>query len=497
VSLIHAPDIDRPAVAPGAGGETISAPLVARLGAALQASSIKSCQWKGSGKVERWGSGEGDIDLLVERTALAGFTELLAGLGFKPAFAAPERAIPGIISFVGLDEQLGRLIHIHAHFALILGRADTRHYHLAIERAVHKTAFPRLFFKTPAPEYEFILFVLQQTLRHDPLVAPGATTDRIAALQPELTRLERLAEPAAVVRTLAESFPDIGVSFFERCLGTLRPGASRWRGLAAHAELGWRLRAHGHGGTIASWLGRALKKIARAALPNSGFSDSGKRLAGGGAVIALIGADGAGKSTCARALQNWLAAELNTCHAHLGRPPRSPSTLAAGGALKLGVWLDRLRGRKISGLTAHLELLRHLATARDRHRLFSRVQRFATAGGIAICERYPIPAAYGLAGPSRAQGLALDARTRFARGLRRVEAWYYQRITAPDQIFVLRVEPEVAVRRKTDEPEDYVRARARRMWTTDWSNADAIVIDAGRPIEEVLTDLRARIWESL
>ncbi len=494
--LTGTPDIDRPAVAPGAGGELISAPLVARLGAALRESTIPCCQWKGSGKAERWGAGEGDIDLLVERTALPEFTALVARLGFKPAFAPPDRQIPGIISYIGHDPSLDRLVHVHVHYALIIGRAYARHFHLAIERAVHKSAFPRLFFKTPAPEYEFILFVLQQTLRHDPLVAPGVTADRIDAIQVELARLERLAEPAAVVRVLTTLLPDVGVDAFDRCLRSLRTDASRFKRLAAHAELAWRLRAYGRGGTLASLLRRALQKVKRVALPDTGFTDAGKSLAGGGAVIALLGADGAGKSTCARALNRWLGTELRSCRAHLGRPPRSLATLVAGGLLKLSQRLDRIRKRTTSKLSNHLELLRYVATARDRYRLLVKVRRFATNGGIAICERYPVSEAWGIAGPSLAQGLVLDERGRAARGLRKLETWYYERFTAPDVSFVLRIEPEAAVRRKVDEPEDYVRARARRMWTTRWAEG-TILVDAGRPLDAVLQDLRARIWEAL
>jgi thymidylate kinase len=84
-----------------------------------------------------------------------------------------------------------------------------------------------------------------------------------------------------------------------------------------------------------------------------------------------------------------------------------------------------------------------------------------------------------------------------ARRLRRVEQWYYGRITRPDVIIVLMVEPEIAVRRKTDEPADYVRRRSRIIWETDWTETGAHLVDAGRSLPEVLTDLRALIWSEV
>jgi hypothetical protein len=59
------------------------------------------------------------------------------------------------------------------------------------------------------------------------------------------------------------------------------------------------------------------------------------------------------------------------------------------------------------------------------------------------------------------------------------------------------VEPEVAVQRKVDEPADYVRARAWAMLDTDWSGSGATIVDANRPIRDILTELRARVWEAL
>ena len=56
------------------------------------------------------------------------------------------------------------------------------------------------------------------------------------------------------------------------------------------------------------------------------------------------------------------------------------------------------------------------------------------------------------------------------------------------------VEPELAVQRKTDEPADYVRARSRIIWETDWSGTGAHLVDAGRPLPAVLADLNALIW---
>jgi hypothetical protein len=77
------------------------------------------------------------------------------------------------------------------------------------------------------------------------------------------------------------------------------------------------------------------------------------------------------------------------------------------------------------------------------------------------------------------------------------EAAYYERMLGPDVQCVLRLDPELAVARKPEEPADYVRARGRVIWETDWTGTGAHLVDASRPLADVMLHLKSIIWSNL
>ena len=466
---------------------TVAPTLLQRLGQALDAAGVVYCQWKGHWKRTRWETGAGDVDLLVDPAGADRLEIELGRQGFKRAVAPPEAQIPGTTNWIGYDDQRLTLAHVHLHRRLIVGGYWTTVYRLPIERAVLDTVVPRLPFPVPAPELEFIMFVLRTVQRYSPRDLLARSYPRwLADAQPEFAYLLGQVDRQLVVMRLAELLPTVDLAFFDACTQSLGPNASRWTRLWLRRGLQRRLAPHASHpplGLLMRRIGRSLRLVPRA---------RGLHPSRGGRVLALLGGDGAGKSTCNRELTRWLGAHFGVMTAHLGRPPRSLTTLIVGALLKV---------RRAFGNdgTTLFDLLRHVCTARDRYRLFTKARRFADAGGVALCERYPVPQNRLLVGPEIPR--VLDAKggkpSGLARRLLRAEAWYYRHITPPDVILVLMVEPEVAVARKTDEPADYVRARSRIIWGTDWSKTGAHLVDAGQALPEVVADLKARVWSEL
>jgi thymidylate kinase len=236
-----------------------------------------------------------------------------------------------------------------------------------------------------------------------------------------------------------------------------------------------------------------------------------KRLGRAGLLVAIVGGDGSGKSTVVEDLTGWLGKDFRTQSVHLGKPPRSPLSAVVKGAMTLAASVKRSptpSGRALRASVAvddgvsmtprnEARLAWEVLTARDRYRAYRRARRAASNGAIVVCDRFPLPQVRQMDGAVSAGMRDAARHGRLVRFLAEREQRAYARISLPDVLVVLRVDPEVAVARRRGAPEDLLRRRSEEIKDIDWSATPAIVIDAGLPKDEVLSRVRAEVWARL
>ena len=236
-------------------------------------------------------------------------------------------------------------------------------------------------------------------------------------------------------------------------------------------------------------------------------------------MIALVGGDGAGKSTALDGLYDWLSKNFETTKIHLGKPDWSWTTIIIRGILKIGNLLglypvdssfrDTLVQKSLVS-PGYPWLLREVCRARDRYRTYVKARCVAAKGGIVLLDRFPLSEIEIMDGSQTKrfvlqlmretqakQFMSPKISNAFAKALIKKEEGYYQQTVLPDLLITLRLDPEIAVQRKTDENAASVRERSTEIWNLDWEHTDAHIIDASKSKSEVLSELKTLVWSTI
>ncbi len=484
-------------------GERVVLGFVATLCTALAAKGIDYCHWKSNPFLDRSASGDNDLDLLVSRRDAQAFTELLWSLDVKEALAPETDDLPGVRNYYGHDRQTGRLVHIHAHFQLVLGNDLSKNYRLPVEQAYLDSSTQGELFRVPAPEFELVILVIRMVLKH-------ATWDAILMRHNDLSPSERreldcLSTPQILAR-LDPALSRLGLidrSMFDLCLRALQRGSSVWTRVMAGEQLQKALDACARQPHSIDLLMKFSRRAWLPILSHAFHYAPRNRTANGGLFVAIVGGDGAGKTTVIDELDEWLSDTFQVERLHMGKPAWSWTTIIVRGILKIGTVL-RLYSfegdvyEESSGPHGFAWFVRALCTARDRYLTYARARRSSSNGSIVICDRYSFPGFMQTDGPQCELALkASHTENRVLRLLARLENSYYQQIHLPDFLIVLKLDPEVAVKRKIDETELSVRARSSEVWGLDWTAMSASVVDASRSKAETLSCVRDLVWARL
>ena len=484
--------------------------LVAQLARALDESQVTYCHWKSNEAIARSESAENDLDLLVERSDAERFRAVLHELGYTRVERTTKPSPPGKEDFIGYDDAADRFVHVDVHYQLVLGHDRTKNYRIPVEAPYLASSRHLGLLKVPSPEFEYVIFVIRMVLKYaiwDEVLwktLRGGRRGPKPSERRELVHLESLIDHAVVHSILQEFLPWMDPDLFDQCAAVARGEVSLGSQLAVGRRLGSTLEPFGRLGPLTDTSTRMWRRIELGIQSRLG-REPRYRLSMGGAIVGVMGADGSGKSTALEEIERWLSDDFEMRTVHLGKPPWSLTTYGVRGSLKAGYVLrSKVFGRSAGSRADFLEpkpgirsILWLACTARDRYAHYRRAQRFANSGGLVISDRYPHHAFETMEVAQIARITSGAESTRFEAAMARLEERYHNRIATPELLILLRVDPETAVARKTDEPSDYVRRRATEVWNINWDDAGVHVIDATKPPDLVAAEVKSLIWSHL
>lgn len=482
--------------------------IITKLCNRLNTDGISYCHWKSNNAIDRSASGENDLDLLVSRADIRSFIEILSQLDFKQAGERWRQPIPGISDYYGFDQESGILVHVHAHSQLILGHDATKNFHIPIEEAYLASSSVNGLFKIPAAEFELIILIIRLIIKHSTWDAVLLGYGHLSKSEKdEINFLLSQTNEDRINDVLRNHFPYIQIQQFSECLKTLTSTFSVLENLRVGQRLIKSLRQFARFSPAKDTFIKFWQRIYWPVRRRIQRIDMRKQMCSGGLMIAIVGGDGSGKTTVVKEIFLWLSDIFSVYGFHMGKPKWSLQTIIIRGILKIGRSLgfypfERVEDQYTNDpdsliFPGYPSLIRALCTAHDRYQTFIRARTLSTNGALVILDRFPLMQLKFMDGPHIRYITANHPRNGIIKYLINMEESYYQKMALPDLLIVLRADPEIAVKRKTEETEYSVRARTTEIWKMDWDKTTACVINANLTKEEVEQTVKNLLWTRL
>ncbi|MBA2662000.1 MAG: hypothetical protein H0U74_06865 [Bradymonadaceae bacterium] len=494
----------------------------------MQDEEVRHCYWKSSLHVGASLQGLKDYDLLVDRAHKRALERLLVFNDFKLTSAPRAQSLPSTENWVGFDRKSGLLVHLHVHYAIYSGEGALAEVRLPWEDHLlaHSISSPHFGVQILEPALEFVVLSVRAALEKKYTEESGGSRKLRACYADDLLELLGQSRREDIAfHGLKLLGPGAGQKLCALITGGFPQHLDRWLDLVELVEPG--LHGHRRWGAVQTrmryqWrqksaLARAAyRKFAPDVLPTLRRETNKLHLRERGLLIAVIGPDGAGKTTLAAEIEAWLAPHFDAQVIYFGKGDFVSSTWQALARTKWKI----LGAAGIEPRTGDIGV-ENVASAitpttsdsqrpeRGRRQLLSDLSRVAFAnrllrdrreasetcerGGFVITDRFPSFADKFADGP----GIEVaEGDPSFRRRIARFERDCFQRLheLPPDIVFRLALPPMVAWMRKPDHRLSEIEAKAAALEKIDFGETPMIVIDATLAADEVVREVKNHIW---
>lgn len=478
---------------------------------------ISFCSWKSNLHLNAGLAGETDIDVLVAPDHTERLASILRANGCLRIAPPPGGDHPGMSHFIGMDRETRRIFHLHVHDRLVLGQRFSKNHVLPLTEHFLHSARSHSGIPQPEPALELVVLTVRALLKYRVRDAVkdvlGIRTPGVPdAILDEIDWCLERSSQEELTKALAACAEIVPVEVVETFLNIIRSdprsGLRLWRVKAAlEARLAPYRRRSKARSLLIYILGLARSRFGLRRDPRL-------RLNAKGTSIAVVGADGAGKTTISLELSSWVGEKLAVSRYYMGSKEPSLGTTASYLVFRMFRKAHRDAGkltseaavtrRALAWLRDVMLATHHLSVARDRLRRLRKLKKDIADGQVVLLDRYPLewigntPRLRLLDGPS-IQTTRQGAVGRLADAERSL----YQRFTPPDAFLLLEVDPDVAIARKPDHDPVVVGEKVEglveleRLMQSLRHRAMLMRIDSNRPWPEPLEQAQKSVWQVL
>ena len=477
----------------------------------MEENSITYCHWKSNEHLAQALDGNTDLDLLFDPIQRGSLQRVFAECGLKPFRATPLMQYNAIEDFIGFDQETAKIWHVHTHYQMTLGKSHLKEYTI--------TPWGKLVLEnrlkgeenvwTSAPSDEFVLLMIRIALkclwRDRFRKLSKDDLDEIAWLK---ERADRNSICAAAERLVDEDCKREILSLFSS-----KP-ERRSQMIPLRKSLHKNLKAYTGYDRVSSWFIRSKRELfwliggIKRRFWRSDHTAYRRVSPSGGHVVAIVGCDGAGKSTTVSSIAREFGKKIDVAVFYLGSGKgnssllRKPMKLVAerigGRGIGHKVAKEYNEGKGItlkSRLYSAAKVLWSVTLAQEKKRKRLLMVKARNSGLLVLTDRYPQSRH-----PGASDGPLLSRyRDNDSGVLKHIADWeqgVYESFSRnmPDLAIILTAPTETAIARKPEMSAEEIENKKSIVLSSVISEK-TVIIDTSRPLKTTLGEAMKEIWD--
>ena len=380
--------------------------LPLKLSEKLNYENINYCHFKSNEHIDASFSGDTDLDILFDNTQYDKIKTILLELGFRKFNAAWFVDYPFVEDYIAIDS--GKIIHVHAHFKLILGESKVKSYILPWENDFFKNRvlLDKYNIYISSPVEETLLLIIRMALK-----LPASPKDYMNKRDTidACREFEWLKEKVTANEIIKLSYIKLELDLTNEINEIYSKNITYENLHKFYDKVIIKLNEYRRYSMLTSKVVKLARRIAQKIstinkkLNLIDLFKNHRTLDGDGIIISIMGSDGSGKSTQVGMVKDILIKKMDVRYIYMGSG-EGPSSWHRN-LLKLLKKLiskpnnkqviedipENKKGNKLNKLTFKniLKLIYIISLAIEKSSKLQKLQAYKKRGMMSITDRYP------------------------------------------------------------------------------------------------------------